>query len=106
MIECPCRIAWDKADSMAKPDGSTTLLGFVWDEYATTCHAIVPEYYAVVANENDGKPIVRRQALRLVLANMFVCHGLVGEARDKAFEALANFEEGRGRRRRVVTSRT
>ena len=79
---------------MAKPDGSTTLLGFVWDEYATTCHAIVPEYYAVVANENDGKPIVRRQALRLVLANMFVCHGLVGEARENAFEALANFEEG------------
>ena len=56
--------------------------------------AIVPEYYAVVASEDDGKPIVRRQALRLVLANMFVCHGLVGEARDKAFEALANFEEG------------
>ena len=79
---------------MAKPDGSTTLLGFVWDEYATTCHAIVPEYYAVVANENDGKPIVRRQALRLVLANMFVCHGLVGEARENSFEALANFEEG------------
>ena len=48
----------------------------------------------MVASEDDGKPIVRRQALRLVLANMFVCHGLVDEARDNAFEALANFEEG------------
>ena len=66
---------------MAKPDGSTTLLGFVWDEFSWGTSAIVPEYYAVVASEDDGKPIVRRQALRLVLANMFVCHGLVGEAR-------------------------
>ena len=42
---------------MAKPDGSTTLLGFVWDEFSSGTCAIIPEYYAVVASEDDGKPV-------------------------------------------------
>ena len=75
------------------PNGSTTLFGFVWDGYPKPN---TPEYYAVVASEVDGKAIVRRQALRLVLANMFVCHGLADEVRHNTLETLANFEEAPG----------